>query len=93
MNEFENITQLAQNNNSEAQYKLALMHEIGVGTDKDLSLAFFWYEKSAAQNYAKAQYNLGIFFALGKHPKKDIKTAKYWIKKAHENGYSGGSIF
>jgi TPR repeat protein len=93
MNEIEKITELAKNDDAEAQYKLALIYELGMGVEKDLSQAFLWYQKSAQQNHPKAQYNLGIFFALGKYLEKDITQAKHWIKQAHKNGYSGGSIF
>jgi len=87
------VIDLAHQGDSQAQYKLGLMYELGMGIDKDLNQAFAWYQKSADQEYAKAQYNLGIFYALSKGVEKDIEQSKYWVKKAHENGYSGSSIF
>ena len=87
------VINLAHQGDSQAQYELGLMYELGMGIDKDLNQAFAWYQKSANQEHAKAQYNLGIFYALAKGVEKDIKQSKYWVKKAHENGYSGSSIF
>ena len=89
----EEVISLANQGNVKAQYKLALMYELGMGIEKNLSQAFAWYQKSADQDYAKAQYNLGIFYALAKGVDKDIIQSKHWIRKANENGYSGGSVF
>jgi len=89
----EEVISLANQGNAKAQYKLALMYELGMGIEKNLSQAFAWYQKSANQDYAKAQYNLGIFYALAKGVDKDIIQSKHWIRKANKNGYSGGSVF
>ena len=89
----EKVISLANQGNAKFQYKLGLMHELGMGIEKDLGQAFVWYQKSADQDYAKAQYNLGIFYALAKGVNKDIEQSKHWIRKANENGYSGGSVF
>ncbi|SFV87271.1 hypothetical protein MNB_SUP05-SYMBIONT-4-854 [hydrothermal vent metagenome] len=93
MKEYQEIIELANQNDAEGQYEMGLMYELGAGVKQDLKQAFGWYQKSAHQKHAKAQYNLGIFFALGKGVEKDIKQAKEWIRCANENGYSGASIF
>ena len=93
MQSYQDIVACAHQGNSESQYQLGLMYELGAGVEKSEILAFAWYQQSANQNHAKAQYNLGIFYALAKGVEKDIRQAKYWIKKAHDNGYSGASIF
>ncbi len=87
------VIALANQNDAQAQYKLGLMYELGMGIEKDLNQAFAWYQKSADQANAKAQYNLGIFYALAKGVEKDIEQSKYWIRAANKNGYSGGSVF
>lgn len=89
MKTYQQIKASANNDDANAQYQLALMYDLGLGVDKDLSQAFIWYQKSAQQNYPKAQYNLGVAYALGKGVKKDIGLAKSWVKKANENGYTG----
>jgi len=80
----EEVISLANQGNAKSQYKLGLMHELGMGIEKDLSQAFVWYQKSA---------DLGIFYALSKGVEKNIEQSKYWIRKANENGYSGGGVF
>lgn len=90
---FDEVSELAKSGDAKYQYEYALMLELGLGIDKDLNLAFKWYQKSANQEHPKAQYNLGIFYALGKAGEKDITKSKYWIRCANENGYSGASIF
>jgi TPR repeat protein len=90
---YQQVFELATHGDAQAEYELALMYDLGLNVDKNLPLAFEWYQKSANQEYAKAQYNLGIFYALAKSIDKDIDKSKYWIRKAIDNGYSGGSIF
>ena len=58
---YEQVKYLAEQGDAQSQYELALCYDLGMGVDKDLSIAFEWYQKSADQDYAKAQYNLGIF--------------------------------
>jgi len=49
---------VAKIGNAKAQYKLAYMHEIGRGTEKDLNQATLWYKKSASQNFRAAKHRL-----------------------------------
>lgn len=93
MKNYQQIQDAANQNDAKSQYQLAMIFELGLGVEKDLSQAFVWYQKSAQQNYAKAQYNLGVFYALGKGVDKDIQQSKHWILSANKNGYSGSSIF
>lgn len=93
MKNYQDIIELAKQDDIESQYEMGLMYELGLGVDKDLEQAFAWYEKSANQEHAKSQYNLAIFFALGKGVEKDIIQSKYWIRRANENGYSSAGIF
>lgn len=49
---------LAEQGNSEAQYKVGEMYETGKGADKDLGQARDWYTKAAKQGHKKAEYKL-----------------------------------
>jgi TPR repeat protein len=49
---------MAQKGDVFAQYYLGEMYEHGLGTDQNLSEAFAWYEKSAAQRNRLAQMKL-----------------------------------
>jgi TPR repeat protein len=86
----EEVIQIANNGDAEAQFNLGLMYEMGLGIEEDFELAFEWYFKSAEQGYAKSQYNVGVFLAIGKGVEKNVELAKKWIIKADKNGYSGG---
>ncbi len=52
----------------------------------DYSMAFFWYQRSAAQGNPSAQYNLGNMYRLGKGVAQDFNQAFYWCKKSAEQG-------
>jgi len=49
---------LAEQGNTEAQYKVGEMYEMGTGVQKSLPTAMSWYEKAAAQDHKKAGYKL-----------------------------------
>jgi len=86
----EEIIQLADDGDSEAQFYLGMMYEMGMGVEKGFESAYVWYRKSADQGHAKSQYNVGVCLAIGKGIDKDVEEAKKWIKEANNNGYSGG---
>ena len=45
----------AQNNQAEAQYRLSLCYEKGIGTQKSKEEAFFWMKQSANNNFIEAK--------------------------------------
>ena len=51
-------SKLAEQGNSEAQYKVGEMYEMGKGAAQDQDKAQIWFEKSAKQGYKKAEYKL-----------------------------------
>ncbi|KAI8887861.1 HCP-like protein [Backusella circina FSU 941] len=54
INAFKWIMLAAQQQNSEAQFKLGDLYAFGQGVEKDESTAYGWYLKSALQGYPKA---------------------------------------
>ncbi len=71
----------------EAQSKLGLMYEDGLGVPKNYAKAVEWYIKAAEQGDIFAQYRLGEIYYSGKGVSQDYaKTAK-WSRKAAEQGY------
>jgi TPR repeat protein len=89
MKNYQQVLEMAKQQDKDSQYQLGLMYEMGLGVEKDWTQAFYYYQQSAEQGHTKAQYNLGIFYALGKGVEKDISQSKYWVKRAKE---SGGSV-
>jgi TPR repeat protein len=64
--------------NSDAQYRLGLLHEAGNGLPEDLSEAAEWYRKAAEQGNAEAQYKIGCMC----HLDHDFVEAYKWFALA-----------
>src|ERR1700709_542282 len=47
---FNAMVALANKGDAEAQYHVGMMHNNGIGTQKDPKLAFEWFQKSTASN-------------------------------------------
>ena len=77
----------AQKGHKKAQYRLGRCYEKGRGVEKDATVAFQWYTKSAAQDYAKGLYALGNCYKEGLGTAKDHKKAFECFTKAaqHDN--------
>ena len=86
---YEIFSDLALNNDSNAQYNLALMNYKGIGVNQNKQLAFFWYDKAAENNNLQAINNLAQMYMLGEGGvKKDKAKARELYTKAAEAGYS-----
>lgn len=83
---FEQFTQLAHQNNAEAQYNLAFMYYGGDGTPKDESKAAYWFEQAAKSAHAGAQDKLAYLYLQGHGLKTDRAQAYAWYRVAAENG-------
>jgi TPR repeat protein len=60
---FNAMVALANKGDAEAQYHVGMMHNNGIGTQKDPRQAFEWFQKSAASNDPLGAYKLGCYFA------------------------------
>ena len=83
---FKIFQKLSLNNNDYATYKLALMHQKGIGTKKDIKKAAYLYNKLAFKNHSFAQYRLANILLTTKR-KKDIVKAMYLYKQSASNGF------
>jgi len=73
---------LAEQGNSDAQFSLGLMFELGFGVDKNLKIAIEWQLKSALQGYMPALEHLGgIFLKSG-----DFNTARTLFEPVAKQG-------
>ena len=54
-NVFKFQQKLADNGNVQAQYKLALMYEVGEGVVSSLDKALYWYDRAAKSGLKKAE--------------------------------------
>lgn len=55
---FSECLKLANQNNANAQFNIALMYEQGLQTEQSYQMAFEWYKKSAALGNTQAQFNI-----------------------------------
>lgn len=69
-----------------AQYRLAKLHERGVGVPRDLFEARSWTEKAANGGNTKAMHDLAVFFADGEGGPQSYAAAAEWFRKAADYG-------
>ncbi len=86
----EEIQLKAGQGNAQAQNKLGVFYEIGLGIDRDDCEAVKWYRLAAEQGYAEAQFNLGEMYEEGRGVQQDKPTAKAWYIEACKNGWECG---
>ena len=60
---FNTMVALANKGNAEAQYHVGMMHNNGIGTQKDPKQAFEWFQKSTAAGDPLGAYKLGCYYA------------------------------
>src|SRR5687767_3621235 len=70
--DFKETKARAEQGDPEAQYNLAVMHDMGIGAPKNYTESGKWYAKAAAQGIAEAQFQLGVrYYEHGKQTKKN----------------------
>ncbi len=72
----------AEQGNAEAQNKLGICYNIGLGVAKDSNEAIKWYRKAAEQGNAVAQNNMGNYY----NERQNYTEAARWYRKAAEQG-------
>lgn len=73
---------LAAGGYAPAQYRMAILHEEGLGTPRDPAKAAEWYRKAAGQGHAQSQVNLGVLYARGEGVPRDDSAAAHWYTLA-----------
>ncbi|MEM8617134.1 MAG: SEL1-like repeat protein, partial [Pseudomonadota bacterium] len=69
-----------------AQYRLAKLHEDGLGVPRDAAEARSWTEKAARGGNIKAMHNLAIAYADGEGGQQSYAGAAEWFRKAADFG-------
>ncbi|MEM8636611.1 MAG: peptidoglycan-binding protein, partial [Pseudomonadota bacterium] len=69
-----------------AQYRLAKLHEQGLGVARDLSEARAWTERAARGGNVKAMHDLAVFMTEGEGGQQSYTGAAEWYRKAAEYG-------
>ena len=87
---FNAMVPLANKGHAEAQYHVGMMHNNGIGTQKDPKQAFEWFQKSTASNDPLGAYKLGCYYAgqfPGVVPSDSNEALKYKLISA-KAGYA-----
>jgi TPR repeat protein len=77
----------AEKGDPQAQRKLGIYYENGLGVPVDLEKAVYWFNEAAKNGDAEAQYFLGNYYKSGRIVKQDIKEAVVLYTMAAEQGY------
>ncbi|MEM7329471.1 MAG: peptidoglycan-binding protein [Pseudomonadota bacterium] len=80
------ISAAAQQGLPAAQYRLAKLHERGLGVPRDMTEARAWTERAATGGNVKAMHDLAVFFADGEGGAQSYAAAAEWSRKAADFG-------
>ncbi|MBI5188924.1 MAG: sel1 repeat family protein [Nitrospirae bacterium] len=72
----------ARGGNFDAQYRLGIMYESGIGVSKNLEEAIFWIETAAMLGHVRAQrYMFFAYNGLASNLPASKENAAYWLKR------------
>ncbi len=80
------IRQLAERGNADAQYWLGFMHYCGSLVAQDDAAAARWFLCAATQGHPTAQNDLGVLYANGRGVPHDDYEAVKWYARGAEGG-------
>lgn len=80
--DFNQVQRSANQGDSDAQFKLAVMYNDGTGVPQNYTKAAEWYTKAANQGDSDAQFNLGVIYGKGQGVRQDYAKAAEWYQKA-----------
>ena len=83
---FEESKSHAGTGDATAQHNLGVYYNQGVGVERNLRLALYWWRKSADQGFAMAYTKVANCYYLGEGVEKDLVQAMYWYRKAADMG-------
>jgi TPR repeat protein len=80
------FTNEADKGNSQAQYWLGYMNELGLGTGRNLQRAITLYQQAAGKNVVAAELRLGDLYLHGNYVPPDPGSAKSYLERAAYQG-------
>ena len=76
----------AEQGDPEAQYRLAVHYELGLGVANDPRQSLVWYRKAADKRLVDAQIRLGYLLATGDGVDQALAEARTWWSVAADTG-------
>ncbi len=83
------LSPIAELGHPDAQYRVAIMFQNGLGMALNLQQALKWMQAAADQEYALAQHGLGFMYMQGEGVEQSDEQALHWFKLAADQGLSG----
>jgi len=83
------LSPLADAGDPQAQYRMAIMAQNGLGMHENRPLAFEYMQAAAEAGLDLAQHGLGFMYMEGECTDKDSAQAVHWFTKAAEQGLMG----
>jgi len=83
---------IAEAGSPEAQYRVAIMYQNGLGVTENPSMAAKWMESAAQQGLELAQHGLGFMYMEGECVEQAGEQAVAWFTKAAEQGLVGSQV-
>lgn len=80
---------LAEAGEPEAQFRVAIMCQNGLGCAPNEIMAFKWMRAAAEQELGLAQHGLGVMYLYGECVEKDEARAFTWFEQAAAQGLAG----
>ena len=83
------LSPLAEAGHADAQHRVAIMHQNGLGVVSNLPAACKWMRAAAEQGHALAQHGMGFMYLEGEGVEADGAEAARWFLRAAEQGLAG----
>ncbi len=83
------LSPLADMGSVEAQYRMAIMLQNGLGMVANEEKAFNYMKAAAEKNHALSQHGLGFMYLEGECTKQNSAEAAVWFRKAADQGLIG----
>jgi len=83
------LSPLADYGVAEAQHRMAVMYQNGLGVVVNSKIAAEWMIKSAENGYDLALHGLGFMYLEGEGVERDTDEAIKWLKKGVDKGLIG----
>lgn len=83
------LTPLAESGNADAQFRVAVMCQNGLGMAANEAGALHWMRASASQDHGLALHGLGIMYLYGECVDRDESEAFECFRRAADQGLQG----